>query len=74
VREYFEIIALQTRGSLIPTLLPEGEGLCQIIPDSSGRRPESSVCSNMPLVFVLAAQVSLNDWIPAFAGMTGKEI
>ena len=38
------------------------------------RRPESSVCINMPLVFVLTAQVFLIDWIPAFAGMTRKEI
>jgi hypothetical protein len=43
VREDFEIIALQTKASLIPTLLPGGEGLFQIIPDSNGRRPESSV-------------------------------
>jgi hypothetical protein len=42
VREGFEIIALLTKASLIPTLLPGGEGLFQIIPDSSGRRPESS--------------------------------
>jgi len=42
VREGFEIIVLPTRVYPHPNPSPPGEGLGQIIPDSSGRRPESS--------------------------------